>query len=411
MNKLLVDTQTYCTISSKLSALSSKLESLSAQLSSIDLSQEAGSTVQLTLSSIRFSLIGTSLADEIAGLAIKRVARAAKSTASEAAALRLRILSAVDMLESSEQELVAQISDLCTDASEWAQRQEGAGISKLSTTDLADNASDGKLQTFIDEFTANYGWDEILKGSNYIKTIKDLITGIRNGKSWTDLMKTGVETYTFVSQAIQTYKNYMQIGRAVGTKTALAWWAKNITGLKSLGRASTAKNPFTRFKNNLTNKTSPFNAQIKNVVNNFTGKNGVKKAVGAWGAVAVTGALNYASNLEEQANSNGTMSNARVIAETITETAVDTALTYGAGIVVGAAVTAAFGTVAAPGIVVVATTGVVVTGINAGVKALTGKTTTEWISDGILDTGKAIGNAVGNAAKSVGKWFSKLSFA
>lgn len=136
MNKLLVDTQTYCTISSKLSALSSKLESLSAQLSSIDLSQEAGSTVQLTLSSIRFSLIGTSLADEIAELAIKRVARAASSTASEAAALRLRILSAVDMLESSEQELVAQISDLCTDASEWAQRQEGAGAASSWQSEL-----------------------------------------------------------------------------------------------------------------------------------------------------------------------------------------------------------------------------------------------------------------------------------
>lgn len=139
MNKLLVDTQTYCTISSKLSALSSKLESLSAQLSSIDLSQEAGSTVQLTLSSIRFSLIGTSLADEIAELAIKRVARAAKSTASEAAALRLRILSAVDMLESSEQELVAQISDLCTDTSEWEKRQGAAGaVSATSSWSQSD---------------------------------------------------------------------------------------------------------------------------------------------------------------------------------------------------------------------------------------------------------------------------------
>lgn len=126
MNKLLVDIQTYCTISSKLSALSSKLESLSAQLSGIELSQEAGSTLQLALSSIRFSLIGTSLADEIAELAIKRVARVTKSTAAEAADLRLRILSAVDMLESGEQELVARINDLCTDASEWEQRQGAA---------------------------------------------------------------------------------------------------------------------------------------------------------------------------------------------------------------------------------------------------------------------------------------------
>jgi len=52
-----------------------------------------------------------------------------------------------------------------------------------------------------------------------------------------------------------------------------------------------------------------------------------------------------------------------------------------------------------------------VAGLNAGVKALTGKTTTEWISDGILDTGKAIGNAVSGAARSIGNWFGKLSFA
>lgn len=159
MNKLLVDTQTYCTISSKLSALSSKLESLSAQLSSIDLSQEAGSTVQLTLSSIRFSLIGTSLADEIAGLAIKRVARAAKSTASEAAALRLRILSAVDMLESSEQELVAQISDLCTDASEWEKRQGGAGAA--STLSATSSWSQDDLAEAIKWFNAVENPDDI----------------------------------------------------------------------------------------------------------------------------------------------------------------------------------------------------------------------------------------------------------
>ena len=141
---------------------------------------------------------------------------------------------------------------------------------------------------------------------------------------------------------------------------------------------------------------------------------GVGKAVASWGAVAVHGVLNWFSNKDEQASSNGTMSDGRVIAETITETAIDTALTYGTGIVVGAAVTATLGTVAAPGIVVVAASGAIVAGLNAGVKALTGKTTTEWISDTILDTGEAIGNAVSNVAKNVsvstGSWFGKLSF-
>lgn len=272
----------------------------------------------------------------------------------------------------------------------------------------------GQLKIFTDEFLSNYGWKEILSGAGYIGTIYNLINDIRDGKSWRDLAKTGVDTYRFLSGAAKTYNNYKKIGNAVGTKTAMAWWAKNITGLKPLGRASTAKNPFTRFANNLTNKTSPFNAQFKNIVNNFKGANGVGKAVAPWGTVAVNGVLNWFSNKDEQANSNGTMSDGRVIAETITETVVDTALTYGTGIVVGAAVTAALGTVAAPGIVVVAASGAVVAGLNAGVKALTGKTTTEWISDTILDTGEAIGSAVSNAAKnvseSIGSWFGKLSF-
>lgn len=272
----------------------------------------------------------------------------------------------------------------------------------------------GQLKIFTDEFLSNYGWKEILSGAGYIGTIYNLINDIRDGKSWRDLAKTGVDTYRFLSGAAKTYNNYKKIGNAVGTKTAMAWWAKNITGLKPLGRASTAKNPFTRFANNLTNKTSPFNAQFKNIVNNFKGANGVGKAVASWGTVAVNGVLNWFSNKDEQANSNGTMSDGRVIAETITETVVDTALTYGTGIVVGASVTAALGTVAAPGIVVVAASGAVVAGLNAGVKALTGKTTTEWISDTILDTGEAIGSAVSNAAKnvseSIGSWFGKLSF-
>ena len=268
----------------------------------------------------------------------------------------------------------------------------------------------GKAEIFTDEFWSNYGWKEILSGAGYIGTIYSLISDIRNGKTWSDFAKTGVSTYQFLSGAEKTFNNYKKIGNAVGTRTAMAWWAKNAMGLKPLGRASTAKNPFTRFANNLTNKTSPFNAQFKNVVGNFKGTNGVGRAVASWAGVTVSGIVNAFSNLDEQKASNGAMSTGRVVAETITETAVETALTYGTGIVVGAAVTAALGASAAPGIVVVAASGAVVSAFNAGIKALTGNTTTEWISDGILDTSKAIGNAVSGAANSLGHWFGKLSF-
>lgn len=281
------------------------------------------------------------------------------------------------------------------------------------------DADPSEFDVFLEELSSNYGLDDALKGAGYVGTIYDFIQDIKNGKSWKDFAKTGVDIYQFASGAAMTFSNYKKIGNAVGTKTAMTWWAKSVTGIKPLGRASTAKNPLTRFRNNLTNKTSPFNAQFKSIVGDFAGKNGVGKAVTSWGAVAVNGFVNWTDNKEEQAQSNGKMSDSRVVAETITETVVDTVLTYGSSMVVGAAVTAAFGTVAAPGVLVVAASGLVVAGLNAGVKALTGKTTTEWISDTILDTGKAIGDAAGeiaksvgsaakNVGKSVGKWFKKL---
>ena len=70
---------------------------------------------------------------------------------------------------------------------------------------------------------------------------------------------------------------------------------------------------------------------------------------------------------------------------------------YGSEIIIGAAVTAALGPVAATGVIVVATSGAIVAGLNTGVKALTGKTATELASDMILDTGEDIINSVGNA--------------
>lgn len=128
--------------------------------------------------------------------------------------------------------------------------------------------------------------------------------------------------------------------------------------------------------------------------------------------------LNYKSNREEQAASNGTMSDGRVWAETITETIVDTTISYGAGIVVGAAVTT-LSTVTLPGVAVVAAGGLIMAAANAGVKALTNKSTTEWVSDTILDAGTKISEGIGKGVKgivknvnnSVGGWFGKLAYA
>lgn len=281
---------------------------------------------------------------------------------------------------------------------------ETAGVPSDSDTDMS------VWDKFKYELFENYGWEELLAGAGYFSSIYDLINEIRSGKTWGDFAKAGANIYQFFTGAAKTFQNYLKIGNAVGTKTAMAWWVKNITGIKPLGRASTAKNFFTRFSNNLSNKTSPFYAQFKDVVDNFKGTNGVGKAIASWGAVAVNGVVNAFSNIDEQRASNGTMSTGRVIAETITETAIDTALTYGAGIVVGAAVTTVIGTAAAPGVVVVALSGLTIAAVNAGVKAITDKSLTEWASDSILNTGEKIGTAIKNATGSVGKWFKQLAF-
>lgn len=271
------------------------------------------------------------------------------------------------------------------------------------------------FQVFLEEFQEHFGWKELLSGAGYFGTIYNIASDIKNDDGKSNYIKSGSDIYQFLSGAAKTYKNYKKVGNAVGTKKAMTWWAKKITGWKPLGRASTAKNPATRFWNNLTNKTSPYRSQFQNTVNNFKGANGVGKAVASWGAVLFNGVTNWFSNQEEQASSNGTMSDGRVVAETITETVVDVALSYGAQMVVGAAVTTVLGTAAAPGVVVAAVSAAALAGINAGVKAFTGKTTTEWVSDVILDTHEAIGNAIGNAAKnvseSVASWFGKLAFA
>lgn len=61
-----------------------------------------------------------------------------------------------------------------------------------------------------------------------------------------------------------------------------------------------------------------------------------KAAMGAfWGGVCIDGVANWYSNKEEQARSNGTMSDERVAAETITETAIGAVMGHGSEIVVG----------------------------------------------------------------------------
>lgn len=302
-------------------------------------------------------------------------------------------------------------------ASQYENTELGlCGEKKSSENSIAviSNAKVYKASTFVDEFKSKYGFKEVLKGAGYISTVYSILDGATSATSSKDYFKAGKDTFDFVNKAIKEYANYKKIGNAVGAKTAKNWWFKHITGLTSLRNVSKAKNPTTRFINNLKNKTSPYNIQFKKAIGNYVGKGGVKAAVASWAGVLLSGASNYILNREEQKTSNGTMSDARVWEETVTETIVDTGLSLASQIVVGAAISALL-PAAAPGVLVVALTGLVSAGIGAGVKAITGKSVTEWLSDKILDhvekKASEIGSQINKVKNSVNSWFNKLSFA
>lgn len=268
---------------------------------------------------------------------------------------------------------------------------------------------DSALEKFIQG-----GVGTLLVSAGYIGKLGGATQNLITSKTLWDKGKALLNIVNSGSGILKSYKNYKRIGRVVGNKKAMSWFAQKATGLKPLGRYSTAQSPITRFTHNLTNKTSPFNAQIKRNIGNFAGKNGKIATITSWATVAINGILNWKSNKEEQTASNGTMSDGRVIAETITETAIDTGIMIGASAVIGAAIAAVFPAISA-GVLITAASGLVVAGVNAGFKAINkeGKTFTEWSSDIFLDSLETLGEKIGNGAKNahnaIGKWFAQLS--
>lgn len=239
-------------------------------------------------------------------------------------------------------------------------------------------------------------------------SIFGIVNSVFTAATWTDWARTGLSVTKTINTIAKDYNKYNKIGRAIGTANSDAYFWRNFFGFNKVGRASTASSASARFYNNLHNTTSPY--KLSSAFDSFAGKNGVVSSVAAWAGVALSGITNAFSNIEEQKESNGTMSTGRVVAETVTETAIDTVVAYAGSAVVGAAITAVTGAVAAP-VVVAAATGAALWGINAGCKAVFGKSATEAISDLALDTASAVGNAVSDGVDAVANWFGKLRFA
>lgn len=254
----------------------------------------------------------------------------------------------------------------------------------------------------------DFDWKDLITSLGSAGSMFGIVTGVFGAKTWVDWANTGLDVSKTIASIAKDYNRYNKIGRAIGTANSEGYFWRNFFGFNKVGRASTASSASARFYNNLHMNTSPY--KLSSIFDSFTVKNGVVSSVASWAGVALSGVTNWFSNVDEQKESNGTMSTGRVVAETITETAIDTAVSVAGSAVIGAAIATVTGSVAAPAVVAVAT-GLAVAGINTGVKALTGKSATEWVSDAILDTASAVGNAVADGAKAVASWFEKLSFA
>ena len=253
----------------------------------------------------------------------------------------------------------------------------------------------------------DFDWKDIIKSFGSAGSVFGIVNSIFGAKNWVDWGNVGVDITKIISSIAKDYNNYNKIGRAIGTTNSDGYFWRNFFGFNKVGRASTASSASARFYNNLHNTTSPY--KLSGIFDSFIGKKGVVSSVASWASLALSGITNAFSNIEEQKESNGTMSTGRVVAETISETVIDTTIAAASSAVVGAAIATVTGAVAAPAVVAVAA-GIALWGINTGCEAVFGVSATEAISDFALDTVSAVGNAVADGAKSVANCFGKLTF-
>ncbi len=287
-------------------------------------------------------------------------------------------------------------------------KSEYVKLDEYEKLTLTSHSGKGINQTIEQGSKLDFDWKDIVRSFGNAGSVFGIVNSAFEAKNWVDWGKVGVSTTKTIASIAKDFNNYNKIGRAIGTTNSTGYFWRNFFGLNKVGYASTASSASARFYNNLHNTTSPY--KLSGIFDSFTGKKGVVSSVASWAGVALSGIANTFSNIEEQKESNGTMSTGRVVAETISETVIDTALSTVGSAFVGAAIATVTGAVAAP-VVVAAATGLAMAGINAGVKDLTGKSATEWVSDKILDTASAVGGAAVNGAKAVANWFRKLSFA
>lgn len=281
-------------------------------------------------------------------------------------------------------------------------------------------------------------------------SLRDAIFGFNDGNIARGTLETGKSGF-YLAKIIDSISQHKKIFEAmagtIGAKSAAADWIKDALGYQVPSGISNSKNFLENLKENLKNVDSPFNWE--NMLNDYKWNGGIdptksvianpatatvdeikeaakvanqleqahKTFAFSVGEAVFSGATHLVDNIEEMKNSDGEMSATRVGAETVLETMVDFGLNKASYMLIGAGVTSALVVAGAPiaaGFLVgTLASGLVVTALDTGVKALSGQSIAEWVSDGIIDGSKTIAKAIGDNVKSTtesfANWFGKLA--
>lgn len=265
--------------------------------------------------------------------------------------------------------------------------------------------------------------------TSIIDDFKNVIINAKDGdisKILTEYLHSGVDVYKLADKISEHIEEFKKIRADKSVKEACANWAKEIFDLEDIKKSiATADNPVPKFMDYITDVDSPFS--LKQIINEYKWNGGIsidstmtdsakkaaeeamhqahKTSVLSWLDVAFSGISNYFDNKEEQATSDGKMSESRVVAETVIETGSGIILRKFGAAVIGAGITAAItaigAPVAVPTLAVVVASNLAVTGLDVLFTKVSGKPVTEWISDGIMDGMETIASKIGEGVKSV----------
>ncbi len=241
-----------------------------------------------------------------------------------------------------------------------------------------------------------------------------IILDLSEAHSSLDWLKGINHSLAWVTSNYSTAKNYMRIGRAIGSQNAFGYWFKNVVGLKEIGRPSASTDIGFRLRANFYNGSGPFKTSLSNYFGSFVGKSGVISGITSWASLVFSGISNYSQNVEEQQKTG--MSDARFWAETVGQTAIEVG---GSALVIGAAA-AVSATIGAPTVIGVIAGNGILLAANGVTRLITNGEAdfTEVVSDailnigeGLIDIGTGIGNKIGEAAVAVkNSWFSLLGY-